>query len=73
YAMTSPIPERKPFDLLEVLRTPYRIDIMQPIYYVIEHIDMLDEIAKLDIMGYVTKARQLGLFPPKFPPKAQAS
>ncbi|MGL5359703.1 MAG: phenylalanine 4-monooxygenase [Shewanella sp.] len=73
YAMASPVPERKPFDLLEVLRTPYRIDIMQPIYYVIEHIDMLDEIAKMDIMGTVTKARQLGLFAPKFAPKAEAS
>ncbi|MGL5490428.1 MAG: phenylalanine 4-monooxygenase, partial [Shewanella sp.] len=56
-----------------VLRTPYRIDIMQPIYYVIEHIDMLDEIAKMDIMAYVAKARQLGLFAPKYPPKAKAS
>lgn len=73
YAMESDVPERQPFDLLNVLRTPYRIDIMQPIYYVIEHIDMLDEIAKMDIMGYVTKARQLGLFAPKFPPKAKAS
>lgn len=71
--MESEVPERRSFDLLDVLRTPYRIDIMQPIYYVIEHIEMLDDIAKMDIMSYVTKARQLGLFPPKYPPKAKAS
>jgi phenylalanine-4-hydroxylase len=71
YAMGD-TPERKPFDLIEVLRTPYRIDIMQPIYYVIENIGVLDEIAKMDIMGAVAKAKQLGLFAPKFAPKAKA-
>ncbi|QBF84255.1 phenylalanine 4-monooxygenase [Shewanella maritima] len=65
-------PERKPFELLDVLRTPYRIDIMQPIYYVIEHIDYLDEIGKMDIMAHVQKAKALGLFEPKFAPKAIA-
>tara|TARA_R110000851_G_scaffold14121_2_gene47782 strand:+ start:106870 stop:107667 length:798 start_codon:yes stop_codon:yes gene_type:complete len=72
YAL-SDAPERKPFDLLDVLRTPYRIDIMQPIYYVIENIDYLDEVARMDIMAMVTKARQLGMFEPKFAPKVKAS
>lgn len=72
YAL-SDAPERKPFDLLDVLRTPYRIDIMQPIYYVIEHIDYLNEIAKMDIMTHVQKARALGLFAPMFQPKVKAS
>ncbi|GAA0783985.1 MULTISPECIES: phenylalanine 4-monooxygenase [Pseudomonadati] len=66
-------PERRPFDLLDVLRTPYRIDIMQPIYYVIEHIDYLDEIAKMDIMSYVNKARELGMFEPTFAPKVKVA
>lgn len=72
YAL-SDAPERKPFDLLEVLRTPYRIDIMQPIYYVIESVDYLDEIANMDIMAYVAKAQELGLLPAKFAPKVKAS
>jgi phenylalanine-4-hydroxylase len=72
YAL-SDAPERKPFDLLEVLRTPYRIDIMQPIYYVIESVDYLDEIANMDIMAYVRKAQGLGLLPAKFAPKVKAS
>lgn len=63
----------KPFDLLDILRTPYRIDIMQPIYYAIDSIDYLDEIVKMDIMGAVTKARQLGLHAPMFEPKSKAS
>lgn len=72
YAMGD-TPERQPFDLLNVLRTPYRIDIMQPIYYVIEHIDYLDEIARMDIMGTVREAMKLGMFAPKFTPKSKAS
>ncbi|ABE55874.1 Phenylalanine 4-hydroxylase [Shewanella denitrificans OS217] len=72
YALSDD-PERKPFDLLEVLRTPYRIDIMQPIYYVIESVDYLDEIANMDIMAYVAKAQELGLLPAKFAPKVKAS
>ncbi|MGB0894426.1 MAG: phenylalanine 4-monooxygenase [Parashewanella sp.] len=72
YALSDE-PERQPFDLLNVLRTPYRIDIMQPIYFVIDGIDFLDEIVKMDIMGAVAKARELGMFAPKFEPKVKAS
>ncbi|UJF20448.1 phenylalanine 4-monooxygenase [Shewanella sp. OMA3-2] len=72
YALSDK-PERRPFDLLDVLRTPYRIDIMQPIYYVIESVEYLDEISKMDIMAYVKQARELGMFEPKFAPKVKAS
>lgn len=65
-------PLRKPFDLIDVLRTPYRIDIMQPVYFEIESIDFLDEIAGMDIMQSVARARQLGLHAPLFAPKAKA-
>ncbi|GIU36993.1 phenylalanine 4-monooxygenase [Shewanella schlegeliana] len=63
-------PEIRPFDLVDVLRTPYRIDIMQPIYYAIENISDLGVIAEMDIMAAVKKAQQLGLFKPTFPAKA---
>ena len=69
YALGSDIPERKPFDALDVLRTPYRIDIMQPIYFLIERIDQLFDIAHLDMMALVEQAKALGLHAPKFPPK----
>lgn len=72
YAMSS-TPIVKPFDLIEVLRTPYRIDIMQPIYYHIESIDFLDEIVAMDIMSAVKQAMSLGLLPPLFEPKCQAN
>ncbi len=69
YALESEKPERHAFDPMAVLRTPYRIDIMQPIYYVLEQADDLDALADMDIMGMVNEAKALGLFEPKFPPK----
>lgn len=63
-------PEIRPFDLVDVMRTPYRIDIMQPIYYAINSISDLDGIAEMDIMGAVKKAQQLGLFAATYPAKA---
>ncbi len=68
YAL-GPEPEHRPFDIMTVLRTPYRIDIMQPIYYVIEEMKQLYEIAHMDIMSHVKEARALGLFAPTYPPK----
>lgn len=62
-------PEHRAFDLLDVLRTPYRIDHIQPIYYVIEDLDTLFDIVDSDIMGKVKQAMALGLFEPTYAPK----
>lgn len=63
-------PQRRRFALLEALRTPYRIDIMQPLYYLIEDLKELYELTRVDLMAQVAEARRLGLFPALFPPKA---
>lgn len=62
-------PEHRAFDLLAVLRTPYRIDHIQPIYYVIDDLDALFDIVDSDIMGKVKQAMALGLFEPTYAPK----
>ena len=62
-------PEHRAFDLLDVLRTPYRIDHIQPIYYVIDDLDTLFDIVDSDIMGKVKQAMALGLFEPTYAPK----
>ena len=54
---------------LDALRTPYRIDIMQPIYYVLGSFDSLFDIAQMDIMALVSQAKKLGIFAPRFLPK----
>jgi phenylalanine-4-hydroxylase len=55
--------------VVEALRTPYRIDIMQPVYYLLESFEQLFDIADLDLMALVQQAKALGLHPPKFPAK----
>lgn len=73
YALESDVPERKPLEPIDVLRTPYRIDIIQPIYFMIEKIEQLFEIGNLDMMALVEQAKKLGLHPAKFPPKQKLS
>jgi len=64
--------EREKLEILDVLRTPYRIDIMQPIYYLLNKVSDLDNLRKYevsDIMELVEQAKALGLYPAKFPAK----
>lgn len=69
YALESSKAEHKTLEPLDVLRTPYRIDIMQPVYFLISGFEQLFDIAEMDIMSLVEKAKSLGLHEPKFPPK----
>jgi len=69
----GPVPQRRPFDLIEVLRTPYRIDILQPLYYVLESFRDLHALTRVDLLAAVAEARRLGLHAPLFPPKPLAA
>jgi phenylalanine-4-hydroxylase len=72
HAVDSDLPLRKPFDPVEALRTPYRIDIYQPVYFVIDSFDDLFDLANADLLGYIDEARRLGMHEPLFEPKAAA-
>ena len=65
YALSDE-PDCRAFDLIDVLRTPYCIDQIQPIYYAIDDLDTLFDIVNSDIMGAVQKAMSLGLFEPTY-------
>lgn len=65
YALSDK-PEYRAFDLLDVLRTPYRIDHIQPIYYVIDDLNTLFDIVNSDIMAVVKRAMSLGMFEPTY-------
>lgn len=69
YALNSPVPRRKPFDPLDALRTPYRIDIFQTVYFVIDHYDVLYDLAQQDLAPLIREARRLGMHEPTFPLK----
>jgi phenylalanine-4-hydroxylase len=68
YSVDSPVPERREFNVIDILRTPYRIDIHQPIYYVIDEIDDLLQVAERDLQSDIKKAQSLGLFENTFNP-----
>ncbi|MCO7224272.1 phenylalanine 4-monooxygenase [Pleionea sp. CnH1-48] len=69
YSLESNKPQRKPFDLLDVLRTPYRIDIMQTIYFVIHQFEDIYNAMDTSIMQRISEAIELGNFEPSFPEK----
>ena len=56
HALESDSAERHPLKALDAMRTPYRIDIMQPIYYVLEQANDLDDMANMDLMALVEEA-----------------
>ena len=73
YAFDSDKPQHKRFSIMDALRTPYRIDIMQPLYYYLEDLRELYDLAQADLMSLVLEAKRQGLFAPLFPPKAEPS
>ena len=54
------------FDPLTVLRTPYRIDILQPVYFVIDSFEALAATLDNDIPALLDKAEAMGDFPPLY-------
>lgn len=69
YSVESEIPERRPLDPMDALRTPFRIDILQPIYYVINSYDDLFKLISLDPLKMAQESFLLPDFPPKFEKK----
>jgi phenylalanine-4-hydroxylase len=69
YALNSDTPVREAFDIQIVLRTPYRIDIMQPVYFVIDDISELYRISEHGLLQQIEFAMQSQLLPPLFNPK----
>lgn len=72
YALESDTPERLPFDPVEALRTPYRIDIYQPVYFVLDDFDQLFELAQSDLGALIREARRRGIRAPRSPESASA-
>ncbi len=59
------------FDVMDILRTPYRIDIHQPLYFVLEDLDDLFAAADRDLMADVKAAQARGgLFAPSYEDEA---
>ncbi len=63
YSLESPIPQRKPFDLIEILRTPYRYDELQKIYFVIDSFETLFDLVNRNLLEAFQQAKALGTLP----------
>lgn len=66
FSVDSDEPKRVSFDPINCLRTPYRIDIIQPIYFVIKSFEELFKIMDLDLLSMLKEAKDLGDFEPLF-------
>lgn len=60
-ALTGDVIHR-PFRVMDALRTPYRIDIQQPIYYIINDLNRLDDLLDHTILAKIDKAMAMGDF-----------
>lgn len=68
YSVESSVPRREDFDPLKALRTPYRIDIPQPLYYVLRDFSDLYRILDYDLIALLEESKELGDFKPLFEP-----
>ncbi len=67
YSVNNDEPERRPLDNgVNALRTPYRIDQLQMIYYVINNFEQLYNLVNSDLLEICKEAHKLGEFKPKF-------
>lgn len=69
YCLDSDKPLRIPLETVEAFRTPYRIDIFQPLYFVINDFSALYDLIKMDLLAKINEARNLGMHAPLFEPK----
>ena len=68
HAMSSNA-EMQDFDLLTVFRTPYRINIVQPTYFVIESFGQLASVLDADFGTHIERAKSMGDLPALFQAK----
>ncbi len=69
YSTESEIPERHLLDPLNALRTPFRIDILQPVYFVIESYEDLFKLLEKKPLQLALESMSMPDFPAKFPTK----
>ncbi len=67
YCVESDAAMRVLFDPVVAFRTPYRIDMLQSVYFVIDNYRQLYDFVSSNISELLQRARMLGEYPPFFP------
>lgn len=70
YSVESDAAMRVRFDPTVIFRMPYRIDALQPVYFVIEDYADLYQFIEADWAALMARARELGEYAPYFPVEA---
>jgi phenylalanine-4-hydroxylase len=63
---TSGKADMLPFDLMTAFRMPYRIDIVQPVYFVIDSFAQLVSALDADVGAMIDEAKRMGDLPARF-------
>lgn len=63
YSLDSPVPHRVKFDLARVMRSEYKIDSFQTIYFVIDSFDAIIDAVRHDVPHLLPQLRGLGSYP----------
>ncbi|MDH4466445.1 MAG: phenylalanine 4-monooxygenase [Bacteriovoracaceae bacterium] len=71
WAVDDESPDRISLDPMTALRTPYRIDILQPVYFVVENLPALFKTLEKDLISMAKESLLLGDLPSKFSLKNQ--
>ncbi|EGG95498.1 Phenylalanine-4-hydroxylase [gamma proteobacterium IMCC1989] len=66
YSVTADDVDRRTFDEIDILRTPYRIDILQPVYFILDDLDQMTLLSKKNLLQLVNTASNMGLKPKPF-------
>ncbi len=66
YSVESEIPERRELDPMDALRTPFRINILQPVYFIINSYDDLFNLINQDLVKLAKTSMTMEDFPAKF-------
>lgn len=69
YSLSDLRPQKKPFNLINIFREPYRADMLQMVYYIIEDTRQIYQLLsnKTNLYKGIEIARKLGEFSPLFP------
>lgn len=67
YSVESDAALRVIFDPIVAFRMPYRIDMLQPVYFVIDNYQTLYDFVESNIVDFIERAKALGEYPPLFP------
>jgi len=65
-------PVIKPYNAMDVLRTSFRIDIMQPLYFVLESFEDLFNVLIDNLPNMIRESRELGNHTALYPPKPKS-